>query len=240
MNHIEAERHPGQVLKIGVTGGIGSGKSLVMQILQEDYGARIILSDLVAHELMEPGAKSYQDILTAFGEEILREDGTIDRARLSAVVFSDPEKLRRLNGITHPNVIREIRGRMAAFAREAVPQEERPGRDDQMTVPSLEQSCLPRVIAVESALLMEAGMDEDFDSFWYVWADPDVRIKRLMEGRGYQEERARAVMASQKEDSYYRDRCQVIIDNSGSRDRTAAQIAEAMEQLCERIRGRAL
>ena len=223
----------GRVLRIGVTGGIGSGKSLVMEILKEEHGAEIILSDQVAHELMEPGAKSYQDILAAFGEEILSEDRTIDRMKLSAIVFSDPEKLSQLNGITHPNAIQEIRDRMAAFAREALSRDGQSEADDSdsITAKAKGQGQNLRIIAVESALLLEAGMDQDFDSFWYVWADPEVRVKRLMEGRSYTEERARAVMASQKEDAYYRDRCQVIIDNSADREETAAQVDRALKEL---------
>ena len=223
----------GRILRIGVTGGIGSGKSLVMEILKEEHGAKIILSDQVAHELMEPGAKSYRDILAAFGEEILSEDRTIDRMKLSAIVFSDPEKLSQLNGITHPNAIQEIRDRMAAFAREAVSQDGQSEADDSdpMTAKTQGQGQNLRIIAVESALLLEADMDQDFDSFWYVWADPEVRVKRLMEGRNYTEDRARAVMASQKEDAYYRDRCQVIIDNSTDREETAVQVDRAIKEL---------
>ena len=224
----------GRILRIGVTGGIGSGKSLVMEILKEEHGAEIILSDLVAHELMEPGAKSYQDILAAFGEEILREDRTIDRSKLSAIVFSDPDKLSKLNGITHPNAIQEIRDRMAAFAEEAgsstgKTESEEPGSTTDRE--NLGQGRDLRIIAVESALLLEAGMDRDFDSFWYVWADPEVRVKRLMEGRNYTEDRARAVMASQKDDSYYRDKCQVVIDNSAGRRETAAQVGRAIKAI---------
>ena len=219
----------GRILRIGVTGGIGSGKSLVMEILEEEHGAMIILSDQVAHELMEPGAKSYQDILAAFGEEILKEDRTIDRTKLSAIVFSDPDKLSKLNGITHPNAIQEIRDRMAAFAREAAPRAGQNETDDPVSITTRDQGQDLRIIAVESALLLEAGMDQDFDSFWYVWADPEVRVKRLMEGREYTEDRARAVMASQKDDSYYRDRCQVVIDNSAGRQETAAQVDRAIQ-----------
>ena len=214
----------GRILRIGVTGGIGSGKSLVMEILEEEHGAKIILSDQVAHELMEPGAKSYQDILAAFGEEILKEDRTIDRTKLSAIVFSDPDKLSKLNGITHPNAIQEIRDRMAAFAREAAPGAGQNETDDPVSITTRDQGQDLRIIAVESALLLEAGMDQDFDSFWYVWADPEVRVKRLMEGREYTEDRA-----SQKDDSYYRDRCQVVIDNSAGRQETAAQVDRAIQ-----------
>ena len=93
---------------IGITGGVGSGKSVVMHMLEEEFGARIILADLVAHDLMEPGAVSYEQIVKNFGSEILALDGTIDRTKLSRLVFLDPKKLSVLNQITHPNVKKEI------------------------------------------------------------------------------------------------------------------------------------
>ena len=93
---------------IGITGGVGSGKSVVMDILKEEYGAFIILADLVGHELMEPGGVNYQEIIKEFGTDILKEDQTIDRAVLGNIVFSDPSKLALLNEITHPNIRAEI------------------------------------------------------------------------------------------------------------------------------------
>ena len=93
---------------VGITGGVGSGKSVVMNILKEKYGAEIILADLVAHDLMEPGQQNYLDIVEAFGEKVLAKDKTIDRPALAKLVFGDQEKLSRLNAITHPNVKKEI------------------------------------------------------------------------------------------------------------------------------------
>ena len=93
---------------VGITGGVGSGKSVVMNILKEKYGAEVILADLVAHDLMEPGQQNYLDIVEAFGEGILAQDKTIDRPALAKVVFGNQERLARLNAITHPNVKKEI------------------------------------------------------------------------------------------------------------------------------------
>ena len=97
---------------IGVTGGVGSGKSVVLSILEKDYHAETILADLVAHDLMQPGGKSYEDIVEAFGDGILNDDGTIDRVKLGNIVFHDAEKLQKLNAITHPNVKEEIKNRI--------------------------------------------------------------------------------------------------------------------------------
>ena len=93
---------------IGITGGIGSGKTAVLDIMQRDYGAFIMEADALAHRLMEPGQISYNDIVEHFGRDILDEDSRIDRAKLSAVVFSNQKQLDILNSITHPNVKKAI------------------------------------------------------------------------------------------------------------------------------------
>ena len=93
---------------IGITGGIGSGKTAVLDIMQRDYGAFIMEADALAHRLMEPGQISYNDIVEQFGRDILDEDSRIDRAKLSAVVFSNQKQLDILNSITHPNVKKAI------------------------------------------------------------------------------------------------------------------------------------
>ena len=120
---------------VGITGGVGSGKSVVMNILKEKYGAEIILADLVAHDLMEPGQQNYLDIVEAFGEKVLAKDKTIDRPALAKLVFGDQEKLSRLNAITHPNVKKEIFQRIQRI----------PEKGD------------ASFIAVEAALLLEEG-----------------------------------------------------------------------------------
>lgn len=93
---------------IGITGGIGSGKTAVLNILKSDYGAFVMEADALAHCLMKPGQMSYNDIVNAFGQDILMEDGAIDRQKLGQVVFNDEEKLKILNSITHPNVKKAI------------------------------------------------------------------------------------------------------------------------------------
>ena len=152
---------------VGITGGVGSGKSVVMNILKEKYGAEVILADLVAHDLMEPGQQNYLDIVEAFGEGILAQDKTIDRPALAKVVFGNQERLARLNAITHPNVKKEI------FHR----------------IDGIKEKGEASFIAVEAALLLEEGYQKDFDTMWYVYVDEATRIERLKEGRGYTEEK---------------------------------------------------
>lgn len=191
---------------IGITGGVGAGKSVVMGMLEKDFHAGVILADLVAHELMEPGAVSYEQIVQEFGSSVLAKDGTIDRDALSARVFGHPERLKKLNEITHPNVKKEILSR----------------------IERLQQKKKVRFIAVEAALLIEGGYAEMLDTLWYVYADEETRIKRLMDNRGYSEEKSRAIMKRQLNEDGFRQHCSVVIDNSQG-------VEELHEQLVEKI-----
>ena len=194
---------------IGITGGVGSGKSVVMDILQKEYGAQIILADLVAHDLMEPGQQNYIDIVEAFGEEILAKDKTIDRPALAKVVFGDKDKLVRLNAITHPNVKKEI------FRR----------------IDAIKEKGEAAFVAVEAALLIEEGYQKDFDAMWYVYVDEATRIDRLKEGRGYTEEKCREIMAKQLPEEVFRKECSTVIDNHLGISETEKQIKTAVEGL---------
>lgn len=194
---------------IGITGGVGSGKSVVMDILQKEYGAQIILADLVAHDLMEPGQQNYIDIVEAFGEEILAKDKTIDRPALAKVVFGDKDKLVRLNAITHPNVKKEI------FRR----------------IDAIKEKGEASFVAVEAALLIEEGYQKDFDAMWYVYVDEATRIDRLKEGRGYTEEKCREIMAKQLPEEVFRKECSTVIDNHLGISETEKQIKTAVEGL---------
>jgi dephospho-CoA kinase len=104
---------------IGLTGGIGSGKSTVAQVLEEQ-GARVLSADKIGHEVYNPGRPAWQEIVDVFGREVVADDGTIDRKKLGAIVFSDPKNLARLNSIVHPRMKGMMRERLAAMAREDV------------------------------------------------------------------------------------------------------------------------
>lgn len=188
--------------RIGITGGVGSGKSVVMDYLQACYGAKIILADLVAHDLMQPGAISYQQIIDHFGKDILKEDGEIDRQKLGAIVFADEEELKILNEITHPNVKEEIRARIhMAIEDENVP-----------------------FVCLEAALLLEENYREMLDEIWYIYVDRQTRIERLAKGRGYTEEKSLSIMEKQLSDDYFMEQCEHTIDNSHSVEETQRQI----------------
>ena len=157
---------------IGITGGVGSGKSEILNILKNDYQAKVIQSDHVAHELMVPGAKSYDAIVQAFGNEILNEDQTINRPILGEIVFRDETKLSLLNSITHKNVDEEILSRIDQFGKE-----EPEG-----------------LLVIESALLVGAGYEKRFDQLWYIYTREEVRYERLKASRGYSDEKIKQMI----------------------------------------------
>lgn len=188
---------------IGVTGGVGAGKSTVLEILKREYHARIIMADDVARDLMRKGGASYAPVLSAFGEEILDAEGEIDRKKLAAIVFEDEEKRSLLNSLVHPKVKEEILSLINGYYAE-------------------DASCL---IVIEAALLIEAGYKDILDSLWFVYVEKEIRIGRLMRDRGYTRDKALSIMASQLSDEEFRSHADFIIDNSGTLAETAAQVA---------------
>lgn len=191
---------------IGITGGVGSGKSEILNILKNDYQAKIIQSDHVAHELMVPGTKSYDAIVQAFGNEILNEDQTINRPILGEIVFRDETKLSLLNSITHKNVDEEILSRIDQFEKE-----EPEG-----------------LLVIESALLVGAGYEKRFDQLWYIYTREEVRYERLKASRGYSDEKIKQMIEKQQKEEEFKSMASNIIDNSGDLEDTKAQIVKIL------------
>ena len=191
---------------IGITGGIGSGKTAVLNILKEDYGAFVMEADALAHHLMEPGQISYTDIVDEFGTDILTKDGIIDRQKLGQIVFNDESKLQTLNSITHPNVKKSILDSI---------NKQRDG------------GC--RLYVLEAALLIQDGYLDICDEMWFVYADIEKRIERLCKFRNFTRERALDVIRSQASDDYYQTNCTKTIDNSGDIDELRKQIGLAVK-----------
>ena len=191
---------------IGITGGVGSGKSEILNILKNDYQAKVIQSDHVAHELMVPGAKRYDAIVQAFGNEILNEDQTINRPILGEIVFRDETKLSLLNSITHKNVDEEILSRIDQFGKE-----EPEG-----------------LLVIESALLVGAGYEKRFDQLWYIYTREEVRYERLKASRGYSDEKIKQMIEKQQKEEEFKAMASNIIDNSGDLEDTKAQIVKIL------------
>ena len=193
---------------IGITGGTGCGKTVVMNILKDRFNAGLIIADLIGHELMAPGGANYKEIVKVFGEDILDEDGKINRPRLSKIVFSDKEKLEMLNQISHPNIEKAVVARLEEMQK-----------DESISF-----------IALEAALLIEGGYMKYLDELWYVYADEETRIRRLMAGRGYSEEKSRSVMKNQLKKEEYLRHSDRLIDNSGSEEDTYEIIRLSLEE----------
>ncbi len=191
---------------IGITGGVGSGKSRVLSFLEEKYNAVICQADQVAWKLQEPGEKSYLGIVDYFGESILNEDKTINRGALGQIVFNDEDKLQKLNEITHPAVKEYIK--------------------NQITIEKENDSDL---FIIEAALLLEDNYDEICDEIWYIFAREEVRRERLKTSRNYTDEKIDSMIAAQQSENYFRDHCQLTIDNSGNFEDTCIQIEKAMK-----------
>ena len=192
---------------IGVTGGVGAGKSTVLNYLEKRYGAKLILADLVGHEVMEPGHEAYTQVVKAFGQEIVSEDKTIDRKALGAIVFADEKKRMILNRIIHPAVRQEILRRLE----------------------EAELSHLSSVV-VEAALFLEENYDAFCDETWYIYTDEKIRRQRLKESRGYSDERIDQIFRSQKTHEEFQKRCLFMIDNNGSEEETFRQIDRRMNE----------
>lgn len=188
---------------IGLTGGIGAGKSAVMEYLQEK-GCYTILADDVARKLQEKGGVIYNEMLEVFGTDILGEDGQLDRNSVASVVFSDEKRLSQLNAIVHPAVREKILS-LIAENKDKYPH-----------------------IVIEAALLIEEHYEDVVDELWYVDAADEIRIKRLMENRGYTREKCLSIMNRQLSREEYVRHCKVILDNSTTLDEVRAQVDQAL------------
>ncbi|MBX3025732.1 dephospho-CoA kinase [bacterium] len=185
---------------MGVTGGIGSGKSSAVRLLA-GLGATVIDADRVGHEVYAPGTPGFDQVVAAFGKDIVGADGAIDRKRLGAIVFGDAAALARLNGIVHPLIRDAVAQRVAAArASGAAP------------------------VVVEAALLIEARWDTLVDEVWLVVARREVIVERLADQRGMDPAAVAARMRAQLSDEERRAHAVVVIDNSGSREQLREQI----------------
>ena len=194
---------------IGITGGVGAGKSELLRYIEREFCAKIILADELAHELMLPGTDCFAQIAEAFAEEDLyADDGRFSSQKLAEVIFSDSKKRDRLNRIVHPAVKREVL-RMVQKERDAGKWE---------------------YVILEAALLVEEGYGEICDELWYIYADHTIRRRRLKESRGYSDEKIDKILASQLSDEEYRRRCKVVIDNNGPLEEGACQVRNALEE----------
>ena len=203
------------MLRVGLTGGIGSGKSTVSARLAE-LGAVVLDADKAARAVVEPGTSGLAAITAAFGADVLAADGSLDRAKLAGIVFADEAALGRLNAITHPLIHEYIRA--AEEAAITV------GGDD-------------LVLVHDVALLAEWGRAKEFDLVIVVDVPADTQLERLTGQRGMTEEQARARMAAQATREQRLAVADIVIDNAGSREDLGRRVDEVWDELQARARG---
>lgn len=191
---------------IGVTGGVGSGKTEILRYLEKHYRCGIIIADEVAHRVSEPGESCYQKLTELLGRDILRKDGRIDRIIMAEKIFKDAGLLHRVNDLIHPAVKQYITCRIR--------EEKESGKLD--------------FLFVEAALLLEDHYSEILDEIWYIHAGEGIRKCRLSESRAYSHEKTDDIIGKQLKEDDFRKCCQTVIDNSGSLEDTFRQINEKL------------
>jgi dephospho-CoA kinase len=199
------------MLRVGLTGGIATGKTTVVAMLRE-LGCRVLEADKIAHQMIEPGGAAYEEVVREFGRDILTDEGLVDRKKLGAIVFGDPKLLARLNAIVHPPVLEEQMRQLAA----------------------IEKADAHAVAVVEAALLIEAGFDRKLDYLVVTWSTPEQQLARLTEsgkGRGLTIEQARQRIAAQMSNEEKRRRANDVIDCSGTLEHTRAQVIALFAKL---------
>lgn len=197
-------KRPDGLSVIGLTGGIGAGKSEVARVFRR-VGIPVVDADRIAREQMQRGRPVHDEVVAAFGPDVLGEDGEVDRRRLAQVVFADPERLRTLNRITHPRVVAEVERRLAVLAEMGHP-----------------------VAVVEAALLVETGLHASLDRIVVVTAPEDERVARVATRDGVPADEVRARVAAQVPDSERARAATWVVVNDGSLDdlrREAARLA---------------
>ena len=175
---------------IGLTGGVGCGKSTVAAILKEKYNAKILLTDELAKSSYEKGEKGYARIKEYFGESVLTKNGDIDKEELGKIIFNNEEKLNLLNSLIHPIVWEMVMDEILIAKKKDY-----------------------NYLVIESAILVEAGYKRICDEIWFVRSKESVRIKRLSDTRGYSEEKSKSIINNQAKEDVFIKNCDIIIDN---------------------------
>lgn len=192
---------------IGITGGIGAGKSSVLELLEKNFNAFIIKADDVAKGTMEIGNAGYNKVLEIFGDEILDSVGAINRTKLAEIVFNNHQKLIVLNSIIHPLVKKLITEQIGQLKCEE--------KYD--------------YVFIEAALLIESHYDIICDELWYIYTPDEIRIQRLKASRGYDDQKIKDIFANQLQPEMFKKHCKVIIENDKSLEDTLEQLKKILD-----------
>ncbi len=196
---------------IGITGGVGAGKSKILSFIRGNYPCEIYLADEVAHKIKEKGQPCYEQLVELLGRDVLDGEGQIDKGKMASIIFADEKILQRVNEIVHPGVKEYILARI----REAKEKEN------------------VELFFIEAALLIEAGYESIVDELWYIHADKDVRRNRLQENRGYSPEKIEQIMNRQLSEEEFFEKSDFVIDNSGKIEDSYNQIRNKLRGLVE-------
>ena len=191
------------MMVLGPTGGVGAGKSRILELFSEDYGAQVIQADLVARKLEDPGQPGLTGLVSLFGTGILQKDGTLDRKGFADRIFGNPEALKRVNALIHPLTWNEIKRQIRESSAE--------------------------LIVVEAALFDERSR-EVCQYLLYVDTQDEIRIQRLMENRGYSREKCLDIMKNQADRNDFLKLADFVIDNSGSLEESRLQIRRILKK----------
>ena len=191
---------------IGITGGVGAGKTQVLSYIDQHYRCRIIRADEAAHLLYEPGQECYDRLVGLLGDTILRLDGSIDKPKMAAAMFGDRALLEGVNKIVHPAV--------KQYILEQIAYEKEKNEVD--------------YFFIEAALLIEEHYDQIVDELWYIHSDAAVREKRLAENRNYSAQKTADIMKGQLSEEEFRKHCKVVIVNNGDLEETYQQVRNIM------------
>jgi len=198
----------GKPLVVGITGGVGAGKSSVLAILKEKSDCRILIADDIAKNMLNPGGACYNETVSLLSREVLDGDGSINRAKMAEFIYRDPSLRKKVNDIIHPAVNDYIAG--------VITDERKKGRYD--------------LLFIEAALLIECGYDRICDELWYIYASEDVRRKRLKESRNYSDEKIDGIYKAQLSEAGFREHCDEIIDNNGDEAALEDNIVKILKQ----------
>ena len=198
----QSKLRAGETNIIGITGGVGAGKSAVLQYIQENYNAKDIYSDNVANDIKKKGYPAYDELIALLGDGILDDTGEIDKKKMAAAIFGNEKLLSSVNNILHPAV--------NAFIINIIDKERDKREFD--------------FVFVEAALLIENGYKEFVDELWYVYADEATRRKRLKQSRGYNDDKIDKIFKSQLDDKTFRENADFVIDNSETLEEATKQI----------------
>lgn len=191
---------------IGITGGVGAGKSSILTILKENYNCKIIMADDLAKSLCKKGECCYEPLVLLLGKDCLDDDGEIDKLTMSRKIFNNDDLISKVNAVIHPAVKENILNQICEVKKE--------GMFD--------------YFFIEAALLIEDGYKEIVDELWYIYTDISIRRERLKASRGYSDDKIDSILSNQLSDEEFRLNSDFVIDNSYSIENSFKQIYERM------------